>query len=63
MKESNILAGNATIKQHKKDILLNTKEQYTKESNTLVGYAAYNCLTREILQDTIGLYIEANKHW
>ena len=60
MKESNILADNATIKQLQKEILLITKEQYTKESNTLVGNAAYNSLRREVLQDTIGLYIRAN---
>ena len=55
--------GNANIKQLQRDILLNTKEQYMKESNILVGDAAYNSLIREILQDTIGLYIKANKHY
>ena len=39
MKESNTLAGNATIKQQRREVLLGTKEQYMKESNTLVGYA------------------------
>ena len=37
MKESNFLAGNATIKQHQKEILLNTKGQYMKESFILAG--------------------------
>ena len=34
-----------------------------RESNILVGTATSNSPTREILQDTIGLYIKANKHW
>ena len=34
MKDSNTLAGNATIKRHPKEILLNTKGQYKKVSNT-----------------------------
>ena len=57
MKESNSLAGNATIKQLQREILLNTKGQYMKESNTLVDNVAYNFLRKEVLQDTIGLYI------
>ena len=39
MKESNMLAGNATIKLHQKEILLDTKGQYMKEPNILVGNA------------------------
>ena len=39
MKESNTLAGNATINQQQKEILVNTKGQYMKESNTLAGNA------------------------
>ena len=41
MKESNTLADNATIKQLQREILLDTKEQYMKESNILV-YSAEN---------------------
>ena len=37
MKESNILAGNATINQQQGNILLNTKEQFMKKLNTLAG--------------------------
>ena len=39
MKESNILVGNATIKQHRRGILLNTKGLYMKESNILATNA------------------------
>ena len=52
MKELNTLVDNATIKQLQREVLLNTKERYTKESNILVGNAAYNSLRREILKDT-----------
>ena len=31
---------------------MNTKGQYMKESNILVGNAAYNSLRMEVLQDT-----------
>ena len=40
MMESNILAGNASIKQQPKEVLLCTKGQYMKESNILAGNAA-----------------------
>ena len=62
MKESNTLVGNATIKQLKRDTLMNIKGQYMMDSNTLVLDAAYNSLIWEILQDTVGLHIKANKH-
>ena len=39
MKESNILAYIATFKQHQKEILLDTKGQNMKESNTLAANA------------------------
>ena len=42
MKDSNIIAGNATIKQQQKEVLLNTKGQYMKESNTLVNSVEKN---------------------
>ena len=42
MKESNFLAGNATTKQQQKEILLSTKEDYMKESDTLAGNVAGN---------------------
>ena len=49
MKDSNILAGNAPIKQLQNLVLLNIKEQYMKESNTLANNAAIKHLQREIL--------------
>ena len=61
MKESNILVGNAANISVRADTLLNTKGQYMTVSNILVGNAAYNSLIREVLQDTIDLYIKANK--
>ena len=63
MKVSNTLVDNATIKQLKRGTLLIIKGQYMMESNTLVGDVAYNSLIREVLQDTIGLHIKANKQW
>ena len=42
MKESNTLADNAAIKQHQKEISLNTKGQYMTKSNTLVGNAVHS---------------------
>ena len=36
MKESYILEANATIKQQQKEVLVITKGQYMKESNTYV---------------------------
>ena len=39
MKESNILVGDATIKQLQRVILLNTKGQYIKESYIPAGNA------------------------
>ena len=57
MKGSNTLAGNATIKQHLKEILLNTKGQCMKESNTLAGNATIKQLQREVFIDTKGYFM------
>ena len=51
MKESNILAANATIKQVQKEILLNTKWQYMKESNILVSNVIIKQLTKGSLAE------------
>ena len=40
MKESNILVGNAAYNSLRREILLNTKGQYMKVSNILVGNVA-----------------------
>ena len=53
MKESDILADNATIKQLQKGILLNTKQQYMKDSNIPAGNATIKQLPRAILLHTI----------
>ena len=52
MKESNILAINATLKQLQRVILLGTKEQYMTESNTLAIDATIRQLLRIILLGT-----------
>ena len=39
MKESNTLVDNAAIDLLHREVLLNTKRQYMKESNTLAGDA------------------------
>ena len=54
MKKSNILVKNANIKQHQKEILLNTKGQYMKESNFLVGNAPIKKHQKVILPFTKG---------
>ena len=61
MKESNTLVGNAENNFHQKEKLLDIIGEYMKESNTLAVNAANNFL-REILVDTKGLYIIANKY-
>ena len=58
MKESNTLADNATIKQHQKEILLNTKGQYMKESSTLAANATIKQHQKDILLDTKGQYMK-----
>ena len=52
MEESNILAGNVTIKQLQRVVLLDTKGQYMKELNTLAGYATIKQRQRVILMNT-----------
>ena len=54
MKESNTPVGNADNNSLKREILLNTKGEYMKESNTLVGK---NSLKKEILVRTKGQYM------
>ena len=58
MKESNTFAGNGnvTIKQLQRVILLSTRGQYMKESNTLAGNAAIKQLHRVVLLNTIEQY-------
>ena len=48
MKESNILAEDATIKLLQMEVLLNTKKQYMKELNTLAANVSFKQLKREI---------------
>ena len=42
MKESNILAGNATFKQLQKEVWLNTRGEYMKESNIFASNVIKN---------------------
>ena len=48
MKESNILAEIANIKQVQRKVWLNTKGEYMKESNILAGNVVNNFLRRDI---------------
>ena len=57
MKESNILAGNATIKQHQKEVSLITKGQHMKESNILVDDASIKQHQKEIFLNTKDYYM------
>ena len=50
-------AHNPTIKQLQKKILLSTKGQYMKESNTIADNAAIHLLQKEILRDTKWQYM------
>ena len=52
MKESNILAGNATIKQHQRAILLDIKGQHMNELDSHEGVEINNTLLGNILQHT-----------
>ena len=56
MMESNFPAGNATIKQLQMEVLLGTKGQYTKGSNTHAGNAHIKQQQEDILKDTKGEY-------
>ena len=58
--ESKFLVGNATIKQLQSLILLNTKEQYMKKSNSLAGNAPIKQLQSLLLLNTKEQYM---KEW
>ena len=49
---------NATINQIKREILLNSRGQYMKESNTLEGNVISKLLKRDILHNTKGQYMK-----
>ena len=55
---SNTLAGNGIIKQLQRELLLNTKGQYIKESNTLAGNAIIKQQQKEILLNTKEKYMK-----
>ena len=57
MKESNILAVNAIIRQVQRQVLFNTNVQNMKESNILACNAANNSLKREVLLNTKRQYM------
>ena len=57
MKESNILMGFATIKQHQKDVLRNRKGQNMKELDSHAGIVINNIPLGQILQSTKEIYI------
>ena len=50
MKESNILVGNAPIKQQQKEVLLDIKGQHMKELDSHEGIVINNILLGKILQ-------------
>ena len=52
MKALNILAGNVTMKQLQREVLINTKGQYMKVLNILAGNVTMKQLQREILLNT-----------
>ena len=52
------LANNAIIKQLKSQVLLNTKGQYMKESNTLAGIVIMKQLQKEVLFNIKGQYMK-----
>ena len=52
MKDSNILADNATIKQLQKEVLANTRGQYMKDKNILADNATIKQLQKEVLPNT-----------
>ena len=58
MKKSNTLAAYVTIKQLKREILLNTSGEYIKESNIIAGNVARKFLGRDILLHTKGQYMK-----
>ena len=60
MKESSTLAGNATIKQHQKEILLNTIGRYMKELSTLADNATFKQHQKDSLLNTKGQYMKVS---
>ena len=52
MKESNTLAGNATIKQLQREVCIDTKGYFIKESNSPECIAARNLLIGHMSQGT-----------
>ena len=70
MKESNILVSNVAYNSLRREVLLNTKGHYMKESNTIVGnatikqsntpvgIAANDSMMRQLLQNTKGKYMK-----
>ena len=62
MKGSNMLVANKAKNFHQREMLWDTKGQYTKESNTLVGNAAKNFHQREKLWDTKRLYMKESRN-
>ena len=53
-----MLAGNANIKEHLRRILLSTKGQYMRESNTHADYATIKQQEREIFTYTKKQYMK-----
>ena len=49
--------GNATIKQHQQEFLLNTKGQHMNELDSHVGIVISNILLGQVLQGTKDTYI------
>ena len=66
MKESNILVGNATIKQHPKEIWINTKYEYMRKSKFPCGQCNHQATSKGnidqhqegILMNTRGPYMK-----
>ena len=55
---ANTLVGNVTIKQLKRETLLNIKGQYMMGSNTLVGNATIKQQQKEVSLNTKGQYMK-----
>ena len=58
MKESNILANIAAMKQRYRDILKHIKRQFTKKSNTLAKFAVIKQLRRALLLNIKSQYMK-----
>ena len=56
--EKNSLADNVTNNFLQREILINTEDQFMKESNSLVSYANIKQLQWELLIDTKGHYMK-----